>query len=226
MGKYKFKFGDRIRVVKLRKIHHSKDTIKVGMLGTVIENGSDRPWIEFDENINGYNSYKGSAINRTMCMWEDEIEKVEAQFTKSNLKDGDIVTYRNGEKRTVINNKLIDEDGEDANELSYYKKDLTEEDETGYLDIIKVERPIGYETIFERKEEILDETEKRYLRDVIRPFRDKVTGIIKNDSSSREYQYIELSLKCDDATLPYFEADTMYKNMKVNKSYTLKELGL
>lgn len=102
------------------------------------------------------------------------------KFRKSDLKDGDIVTYRSGEKRIKIDNRLFDEKGSTTNWLHSYNEDLTR----GYkehreTDIIKVERPVRYETVFKRKEEILDEAEKRYLRDVIRPFRKQVKTISK-----------------------------------------------
>lgn len=67
---------------------------------------------------------------------------------------------------------------------------------------------------------MLDETEKRYLSNVIKPFRDKVKAIEK-------VSYLKIYIKEDEPTiLPYFEKGTMYKGMKENKEYTLKELGL
>ena len=82
--------------------------------------------------------------------------------------------------------------------------------------------------MFERKEEILDETEKRYLASVIRPFRNKIKNIVKyEDIFMKGKEYLQIELKNDDcADFPYFEKGTMYKGMKENKEYTLKELGL
>ena len=74
------------------------------------------------------------------------------------------------------------------------------------------------------KPEILDEEEKRYLEGVIRPFKDKVKYIEKIGNSLEEYIWIEI--KGDDIKLPFFKANTMYKNMELEKRYTLKELGL
>lgn len=74
------------------------------------------------------------------------------------------------------------------------------------------------------KPEILDEEEKRYLEGVIRPFRDKVKYIEKIGNSLEEYIWIEI--KGDDIKLPFFKANTMYKNMELEKRYTLEELGL
>lgn len=75
------------------------------------------------------------------------------------------------------------------------------------------------------EKEILDETEKKYLNAVIRPFKDKVKYIEKTYSSRREYIGIKI-IKDSTIILPYFEKETMYKGMEVEKKYTLKELGL
>lgn len=73
--------------------------------------------------------------------------------------------------------------------------------------------------------EILDETEKEYLNNVIKPFREKVTSIQKDGNRLREY--IKICIKHDaNIGLPDFETDTMYKGMKIYKQYTLSELGL
>lgn len=149
-------------------------------------------------------------------------------FTKKDLKDGDIVTYRNGEKRIVnkTENKIVYiNDPENLSfYLDYFRNDLTNKRDNEY-DIIKVEKA-QYRTVFKRKEEVLDETEKRYLAGVIRPFRDKVEYIKKHLSASAK-EFIEISIKENiSIVLPYFEKGTMYKGMKVNREYTLKELGL
>ena len=77
----------------------------------------------------------------------------------------------------------------------------------------------------ELAKEILDETEKEYLNNVIKPFREKVTSIQKDGNRLKEF--IRIGIKNDaDICLPYFETDTMYKGMKIYKEYTLSELGL
>lgn len=83
--------------------------------------------------------------------------------------------------------------------------------------------------------DILDEKEKQYLQNVIKPFRDRVKSIAKqNDTDSYEYISIGVSYPinkrngCDTdyIWLPSFERGVMYKNMEVEKKYTLEELGL
>lgn len=71
---------------------------------------------------------------------------------------------------------------------------------------------------------ILDDVEKRYLEGVLRPFKDKVNFIEKQNNNIG--CYIVIDLEEDTFYLPYFEKDTMYKGMELDKEYTLQELGL
>lgn len=202
----KFKVGDKVKVIAKKHGHHFN-------IGEIVK-------IEHTSEY-GY-TCKSLKNNVYWNLRDDEIVKV--KFTKADLKDGDIVTYRNGEKRTVIAKKLINNGGCIAKKLDGYTDELKDTISGINLDIVKVERPIQYETMFERKEEILDETEKRYLASVIRPFRNKVEAIRK-EAGNKEFILIELK---DEAFIdfPYFKKGTMYKGMKEDKEYTLKELGL
>lgn len=91
--------------------------------------------------------------------------------------------------------------------------------------IIKIERPVKYETIYEAPKQILTKEEKEYLEAVCKPFKDKVK-FIKKCSYSREWIGIHIDDEYIDILFPYFEVGTMYKGMEPNKEYTLKELGL
>lgn len=75
------------------------------------------------------------------------------------------------------------------------------------------------------KKPILDEAEKEYLRLVIKPFREQVNGISKNQWAKEEYICIDLK---NDTVLsfPGFQEGTKYKGMEANKLYSLEELGL
>lgn len=76
-----------------------------------------------------------------------------------------------------------------------------------------------------KKEEILDDIEKEYLRTVIKPFRDRVRYIKKNDFI--KYEYISICVEKDNTIIfPNFKKGTMYKNMEIDKKYSLEELGL
>lgn len=78
--------------------------------------------------------------------------------------------------------------------------------------------------------DLLDEVEKSYLRAVIKPFRNKCNSIRKIKSAwytNKEWISINVGDKYSrDINLPYFEANSMYKDMVNNRAYTLKELGL
>ena len=83
--------------------------------------------------------------------------------------------------------------------------------------------------ILEMQDPILDEEEKKYLSGVIRPFRDRIEFIRKSCIFEQEYINVVYNSKFKDDTnfcLPLFEKGTMYKNMTLNKEYTLEELGL
>lgn len=76
------------------------------------------------------------------------------------------------------------------------------------------------------KEPILDEVEKKYLSEVIRPFRKKVDTISKfHTANTMQYIYFQMKDK-NGWTLPLFKKGTMYKGMVQGKHYTLDELGL
>lgn len=78
----------------------------------------------------------------------------------------------------------------------------------------------------ETEESILDEKEREYLSVVIRPFRDDVKFICKNDNYTG-HEYINIGFyKNDNILFPCFKKGSMYKGMKLNKEYELEELGL
>lgn len=77
----------------------------------------------------------------------------------------------------------------------------------------------------EFKEPVLDEVERKYLSDVIKPFGHRVSHIVKRLNGSGYYIAIILN-NFDVMNLPYFTRNTMYKGMTVGREYKLKELGL
>lgn len=86
---------------------------------------------------------------------------------------------------------------------------------------------IGYTEII--KKPILDDIEKEYLSNVIKPFRDEVVDVIKYDYD--RYEYIAIRVRNINeymVTMPFpaFEKSTMYKGMEANKHYLLEDLGL
>ena len=80
--------------------------------------------------------------------------------------------------------------------------------------------------------QILAKEEKEYLSNVIEPFRNKIINISKycenpvKDAEYIEIRYASIHGNIRQVTLPEFDVGTMFKGMKLNKLYTLAELGL
>lgn len=203
----KFKVGDKVKVIAKKHGHG----FNIGEI-VKIEEISDR-------------DYKCSSLEKNELWWMGEDEFVKVKFIKSDLKDGDIVTYRDGRKKIVFEDKFYG-----SNKfvlLKHYTEDLKDIDGEEENDIVKVERPVKYETVFERKEEILDGTEKKYLAEAIRPFRKRIQFIQKKKEITEINPYIRIVCEDNDKLVfPYITDNSMYKGMEVNKKYTLKELGL
>ena len=74
---------------------------------------------------------------------------------------------------------------------------------------------------------ILDEKEKEYLSYVIRPFRNRIKYICKNNNEDGDTEFLDVQLDGNDfMAFPNFKKGTMYKGMEFEKKYTLEELGL
>lgn len=89
----------------------------------------------------------------------------------------------------------------------------------------------------EYKQKLLDKVEKKYLSEVIRPFRKEVKAIRKQedpaDPAGKEYIQIclekdrmNLPSEKDLMTFPSFEKGEMYEGLEPYKNYTPEELGL
>lgn len=176
---------------------------------------------------NVYTHFYEIEEDRGAWYWTDEMFENKKQYTYEDLK------------KSPIGTKIIFEDGTVLvkDEENYFENASKSRDianlynlKDNYSDlgkIIKIEEPT-YETVYEAKKEILDEVEKRYLRGVIRPFRDKVKTIKKGTLNINDEQYISINFEntANNFALPNFKKGTMYKGMGVDKKYTLEELGL
>lgn len=198
----KFNIGDKVRVVRCRTHLNCKNNNTIGNIIGIV--------------VNRRYPYELEGVDELFR--EDELELVqEKQFTKTDLKKGDKCTLKNGAVVFF------------GHECNYRFNNLDEQLRYACNDnasIVKVERPTHYKTVFERKEEVLDTAEKRYLAGVIRPFRDKVKYIYKGQVWSNNNEFINIILKEDTLDLPYFKKGTMYKGMETGRNYTLEELGL
>ena len=212
----KFKVGDKVKVRKDLKtdryyggVRFDSDMRKMkGRTVTIIG--------AFDDD-----SYR---VEGSIFYWTDEMFE-NKEYTYEDLKKSPIgtkITFEDGNFNIRKNEEWFT--GECSREIADLK---SLKDNYGIRGkIIKIEEP-EYKTVYEAKPEILDEAEKRYLKGVIEPFRSKVLQIAKKYDCFTELEYIRIIIK-DDASLefPSFSKNTMYKNMEIDKKYTLEELGL
>lgn len=93
----------------------------------------------------------------------------------------------------------------------------------------------GWHTLIKMVDEykvpVLDEIEKNYLTNFLRPFVRKYDIKVKkvlsfsNDQEYLSFSFTKYDIK-DFFVFPYFPKNTMYKNMKLERWYTLDELDL
>ena len=207
----KLKVGDKVKVIAA--LH--KQACNVGGIVTI-------------KKADVWDSCYLCDVDNVYDAWfyENELGAIENSknnsFTISDLKDGDKCTLKNGQviffnKDSSRQRTLYAFDNLDKN----FKYTINDD-----VSIVKVERPLKYETVFERKKEILDEEEKKYLADVIGPFRQHIMFISKTGFDGEEFLKIDFKRPVNSFSLPFFEKNSMYKGMKVDQKYTLEELGL
>ena len=72
----------------------------------------------------------------------------------------------------------------------------------------------------------LEEKEKNYLCNLIKPFKQDVKSIIKKENN-KGYEWLCIIIKDNEPLLlPGFEKGTLYKGLEVDKTYTPEDLGL
>lgn len=77
-----------------------------------------------------------------------------------------------------------------------------------------------------RPKPFLTEKEMRYLKAVIRPFRDDVDYIVKYKVASEASEFISIQVDFEHIQLPSFKIGAMYQGMERDREYALEELGL
>ena len=212
----KFKVGDRVRVRKDLKYDNFYGGVRVN--DEMVNNkGKILTIIGID---NGAYLMEGS-----QWFWTDEMFESK-EYTYEDLKKSPIgtkITLEKIQDKQLVKTALNRIENDD---YRFFIRDFEGLNTGNYGKIIKIEEP-EYTTVYEAKVEILDEVEKRYLRGVIRPFRNNVEVIRKLFSPTKGKYYIQIRYKNESPTnLPYFESEEMYKNMKTDSFYTLEELGL
>ena len=213
----KFKVGDKVRS-------------KCYGEGKVVEEMGGEILVQFEKsnsNLHSARFSKTGPYRDNTCYWykrdTNQLKIVKDKYTYEDLKkspigtkvtfENDVILVKTTEKR--LESKL---DVMNIENLKNLKDDY-------YGKIIKIEEPT-YKTVYKCKEEILDEAEKRYLKAVIRPFRARMKYVMKEDINYATKEYIRIDLGREMINLPKFDSGSMYKGMKLNKGYTLEELGL
>ena len=217
----KFKVGDKVRIRK-----DLKSSERYNGISFTVEMEEYRGKVAKITKII-FDNYELDIDDGEWCWSDNMLEHV------LNLENGDIITRRDLEGGGGGGGGVrILDNGISWVDISNYTEELKfRYTDNEKFDIIKVERPIEYKTVFERVEDgetkILDETEKEYLKTVIKPFKNKVKSICKLQGFRRDTEYLTIYFEDNNNIgFPDFEIDTMYKGMKRDKEYTLKELGL
>lgn len=74
---------------------------------------------------------------------------------------------------------------------------------------------------------ILDDVERKYLANVVKPFRNRIVHFYKYPCANGEREAIAAITKdFDYLDFPSFKKGSMYKGMELEKSYTLEELNI
>ena len=212
-----FKVGDKVKLVKMEnESEYYREYLGKTYTIESIKFSNDGDYATFEEKT-----------EKSVIPYLKNLELIK-EYTYEDLKKSPIgtkITFENGNILTKTGKDFYEDDKYFRNSEDFKRlKDNCGDRLLGK--IIKIEEP-EYTTVYERKEEILDEAEKRYLRNFIKPFRDKVTMIRKLFSPTRGKYYIQTRYKDDTPTnFPYFDDETMYQGMKKDKEYTLEELGL
>ena len=165
----KFKVGDRVRIVK-----------------PMLETQQDLKGSTFVIKYVRDSSFTGGYFDEKDRIWkEHELELVEEyRMTKKNLKDGDIVTLRNGDRLVLFEEGFTDISEDNSNRLCDLEDldyNLNFGDGFGRnedYDIIKVEHPVKYETVYERKEEEVKELTVDEISEKL-GYKVKVVGVDK-----------------------------------------------
>ena len=115
----KFKVGDKVKIVRCRGnggLSLEERDLKVG-----------EEYIIESVNPNCLNPCRDNygLVGRSFVVYDLELELVEPkQFTKSDLKDGMVVEYRNGARELVFGSRTVDKKGYHL--LKDYTETLTE----------------------------------------------------------------------------------------------------
>lgn len=135
----KFKVGDKVKIIKACVMCDQKYIGNIVTIKEFDEEWSERFFVKENE--------------RPWLL--EEVEQI--IISKNDLRDGDIVTLRNGDRLVLLENDFVDMSDDNNNYLEWLSEvnnDLTySRSNNKNYDIVKVERPSGYNTVYTRQEE-------------------------------------------------------------------------
>lgn len=129
----KFKIGDKVKVISC----YNADSIKreyIGKIFTIQQVNPDKRCMSMGTHYSFKESYC------SYIFFEGELELV--KFTKSDLKNGMVVIFKNGFRGLVVDNIVIGNSF--YCDLSDYNDDLTTKDNFTGLNIIKVYNALSH----------------------------------------------------------------------------------
>lgn len=142
----KYKVGDKVRIKRDLK---QEDDYKFGVVSEMEElKGQIVTIVRIDGDAYTLEEDKGA------WSWSEDMFEGLVEFKKSDLRDGDVVTYRDGRRRIVTDNAMCLRGINDVGHLptSDFTEDLRKENGNTECDIIRVERPTQYEEVFKRED--------------------------------------------------------------------------
>lgn len=147
-----FKVGDKVRIKNnLKEIEGFR-----GGYVTALEEYVGR--IVTIEEFNARHNNESVEVEENGWTWDIRaLEKIGGNMTKEDLKDGDIVTLKNGDRLVLFSGEFTDLEmaGHWIDDLGDYEDDLRTCDRFyNEYDIVKVERPVEYETVFTRDDAV------------------------------------------------------------------------
>lgn len=139
-----FKKGERVKHIKFGE-------------GTVLKSGDWNIPVEFDKEDSEH-LHNCAGLGKENHCWNcqpRDLEKIAIIVSKDDLKNGDIVTLRNGDRLVFVNDEdfidLSDDNDNYLSEICDLEDDLRHDSDED-SDIVKVERPEKYTTVFTRTE--------------------------------------------------------------------------
>lgn len=131
-------------------------------------------------------------------------------------KDGELCIYETKPFRDEVAELFDTEFGDGYMPVTCFSDNV-------FNDVTWENSPIQY-----RNSEPLMPKESEYLKLVFRPFASDIAYVLKNITDNSEFigAYLRRGEKTTSIMFPEFKKGTMYKGMKPEVPYTLKELGI